>query len=372
MPAQRFRQAVTGRLARTAAVALTAAAVGGGVVAAVDATATQPAAATSTTVVQATPTSGSTATPSGAAEAVDFSAVYARRRSGVVSITTAGPQAGSATGVVIDDEGHVLTNDHVVSEATGVTVELADGRTAQAKVLGTDPSTDLALLKIDVPASELEPIPLGDSSTLAVGDPVLAIGDPFGYEASASAGIVSGLGRTIEAPNGFSITGAIQTDAAVNHGNSGGALLNAAGELIGVPAQIADSGVDGNVGVAFAVPIDTAQEVIAALSEGGEVQHAWLGVSTEDVADNGGARVTGLVAGGPAADSGLECGDAVTAVGGTRIADSAGLQEAVDAARPGAELTLRATGAGGGQRTVSVTLGERPASAGQNAIACTG
>jgi putative serine protease PepD len=371
MPAHRLRRAVSGRLARTAVVAMTAAALGAGVVTGLD-VATEPAATAASPVVQATPVAATTATSSGAAQAVDFSAVYARRRSGVVSVTTSGPAAGSGTGVVIGDDGRILTNEHVVSGATGITVELATGRTAEATVLGTDPSTDLALLKIDVPASELEPIPLGDSSTLAVGDPVLAIGDPFGYEASASAGIVSGLGRTIEAPNGFSITGAIQTDAAVNHGNSGGALLNAADELIGIPAQIADSGVDANVGVAFAVPVDTAQEVIAALSEGGEVQHAWLGVSTEDVADNGGARLTGLVAGGPAADSGLECGDAVTAVGGTSIADSAGLQEAVDAARPGAELTLRATGAGGGQRTVSVTLGERPASAGQNAIACTG
>jgi putative serine protease PepD len=222
-----------------------------------------------------------------------------------------------------------------------------------------------------VPADELEPIPLGDSSQLAVGDPVLAIGDPFGYEGSASAGIVSGLGRTIEAPNGFSITGAIQTDAAVNHGNSGGALLNARGELVGIPAQIADSGVDGNVGVAFAVPSNTAAEVVATLSEGGEVEHAWLGVSTED-APSGGARVTGLAAGGPADDGGLRCGDAVTAVGDALVAESADLQEAVDAQRPGAEVVLRVTGEDGGERAVTVTLGERPASAGQAATSCPG
>ncbi len=367
MQAHRFRQAVTGRVARTAAVALTAAAVGGGVVAAVDA-ATAPAATAPAAVVETTPAS-TTATPLGSATEVDFSAVYARRRSGVVSITTTGPQPGSASGVVVDDEGHVLTNEHVVSGATGVTVELADGRTATARVLGTDPSTDLALLKIDVPAAELEPIPLGDSSQLAVGDPVLAVGDPFGYQGSASAGIVSGLGRTIEAPNGFSISGAIQTDAAVNHGNSGGALLNAAGELVGIPAQIADSGVDGDVGVAFAVPVDTAKEVISTLSEGGQVEHAWLGVSTQDAASNGGAEVDGLAAGGPAATAGLGCGDVITAVGDTEVGDSSDLQRAVDAAKPGAEIVLRVRGAGGSERSVAVTLGQRPASA-QSTAAC--
>ena len=370
MSAHPLRRAVSGRLARTAVVAMAAAALGAGVVAGLD-VATGPA-APAASVVQAAPVAATTATSSGAAQAIDFSAVYARRRSGVVSIIASGPAAGGGSGVVIGDGGRILTNEHVISGAAGITVELATGRTAEATVLGTDPSTDLALLKVDVPASELEPIPLGDSSRLAVGDPVLAIGDPFGYEASASAGIVSGLGRTIEAPNGFSITGAIQTDAAVNHGNSGGALLNAAGELIGIPAQIADSGVDGNLGVAFAVPIDTAKEVIASLSEGGQVQHAWLGVSTEDISGNGGARITGLVSGGPAAGGGLECGDAVTAVGGTAIADSAGLQEAVDAASPGSKVTLRATGTDGGERTLTVTLGERPETAGQSTTACAG
>jgi putative serine protease PepD len=369
MPARRLRPTLTGPLARTAAVALAAAAVGAGAVAAID-VATEPSGAAPTTAAQDTPVAETTGTANGSA--VDWSSIYARRRGGVVSITTSGRLTAGGTGVVIDDEGHILTNEHVISGASAVTVELATGRTAQATVLGTDPSTDLALLQVDVPASELEPIPLGDSSELAVGDPVLAIGDPFGYEGSASAGIVSGLGRTIEAPNGFSINGAIQTDAAVNYGNSGGALLNAAAELIGIPAQIAASGVNGNVGVAFAVPIDTAKEVVAALSEGGEVEHAWLGVSTEDAPSQGGARVTGLVAGGPAAEGALSCGDTVTAVGNTEVADSGDLQEAVDAERPGAEVSLQVTAAGGGERTVNVTLGRRPASAGQAPAGCAG
>jgi putative serine protease PepD len=372
MPQHGLRRALAGRLARTVAVAAAAAVVGAGVVAAVD-VATEPAATATQAVVETTPVAETAATPSGSAQAVDFSAVYARRRAGVVSIAAgSGPAAGSGTGVVIDDEGRILTNEHVVSGASSVSVELADGRVAEGTVVGTDPSTDLAMLQVDVPAGELEPIPLGDSSQLAVGDPVLAIGDPFGYEGSASAGIVSGLGRTMVAPNGFSITGAIQTDAAVNHGNSGGALLNARGELVGIPAQIADSGVDGNVGVAFAVPSDTAAEVVAALSGGDEVDHAWLGVSTEDAPSGGGARVTGLAAGGPAEEGGLRCGDRIVAVGEASVADSADLQEAVDSRRPGAEVVLRAAGDDGEERAVTATLGERPASAGQAATSCPG
>lgn len=369
MSPDRLPRALSGRLARTALVALVAAAAGAFVVAAVD-VATEPAA--TATVVESAP-AAATAQPSRSGGTADFSDVYARRRSGVVSITTgAGPTTGAGTGVVIDDDGHILTNEHVVSGAQGVTVELADGRTETGRVLGTDPSTDLALLQVDVPAAELEPIPLGDSAELAVGDPVLAIGDPFGFEGSASEGIVSGLGRTIEAPNGFSITGAIQTDAAVNHGNSGGALLNADGELIGIPAQIAASGVDGNVGVAFAVPSSTAKDVVATLSEGGEVDHAWLGVSTEDVASRGGARLTGLVGGGPGEDGGLRCGETITAVGDAAVADSADLQEAVDAAAPGERVDIALTGEDSGERTAAVTLGERPASAGQNPTTCAG
>jgi S1-C subfamily serine protease len=405
MPASPLRRVAGGRLARTAAVALAAAAIGGGTVALVD-VATEPggrpADTTAVTTIPATTTA-----PGGGATAVDFSEVYARRRSGVVSITAtaetgAGPGPGGeatagGTGVVIDDEGHVLTNEHVVSGASSVRVELASGRTAAATVVGTDPSTDLALLEIDVPASELDPIPLGDSSTLAVGDPVLAIGDPFGYEGSASAGIVSGLGRTIEAPNGFSITGAIQTDAAVNHGNSGGALLNAAGQLVGIPAQIADSGVDANVGVAFAVPVDTAKAVVSQLAEDGRVEHAWLGVSTATVGADlaraaglgavRGALVTGVVADGPADDAGLAAGgravqtdsgpvcaggDVVTAVGDTPVRDASDLQEAVDARSPGDRVALRVTGADGEARTVTVTLGERPGAAGRAVGGCAG
>lgn len=398
-PDQPTRRAMRGRVAGTAAVALVAALVGGGVVAAVDGSgggSTTTVTASATTPVSTSQTPAATAA---SATAVDFSAIYAKRRAGVVSITSTipsqdgpgGPGGGSSTaegsGVVIDGQGHILTNDHVVEGATSVRVELSSGTTVTAKVVGTDQSTDVALLDIDVPSADLDPVPLGRSSTLKVGQPVLAIGDPFGYQGSASAGIVSGLGRSIEAPNGFTINGAIQTDAAVNHGNSGGALLDADGDLIGVPAQIADSGVDANVGVAFAVPVDTARKIVDELSAKGSVVHAWLGVSTatvdaalsdvKDVGADRGALITGVVPGGPAAKAGLEGGDhvatadsqqvcvggpVVTTANGDPVKDAADLQEAVDASTPGDAITLGLTDPDGSTRTARVTLGTRPAS----------
>ena len=401
-PPRRFSRAVTG----TAAVALVAAVIGGGTVAVIDKT-------TSDSPVIERVTTPATVIPastvsSGGTTAVDFSKVYAARRAGLVSITstvpasqsgtTPGERGGTATaggsGVIIDEAGHVLTNEHVVDGASKVQVELASGTTVTAKVVGTDKSTDVALLDINVPASQLDPVPLGDSSKIAVGDPVLAIGDPFGYQASASAGIVSGLDRSIEAPNGFTITGAIQTDAAVNHGNSGGALLNAKGELVGIPSQIADSGVNANVGVAFAVPVNTAKTVIASIERSGDVEHAWLGVSTADVDANlaqtsgvgagKGALITGVVGTGPAAKAGLTGGNklvndnsaqvcvggpVVTALNDTPINSASDLQNAVDAQQPGSTVTLKIADADGTARAVKVTLGTRPASAQQQSSA---
>lgn len=400
------RRGVRSRAAGTAAVALVAALVGGGVVAVVDgsggdADAPAPSPTLTAAATDGAPASTTTrAATATSATAVDFSAIYAERRAGVVSITSTVPASGGAggggsstqegSGVVIDTEGHILTNDHVVDGATAVKVELSTGATVSAKIVGTDRSTDVALLDIDVPAADLDPIPLGRSSTLKVGQPVLAIGDPFGYQASASAGIVSGLDRSIEAPNGFTITGAVQTDAAVNHGNSGGALLDANGALVGIPAQIADSGVDANVGVAFAVPVDTARKIVDEISADGTVEHAWLGVTTatvdsglaglKDVGADGGALVTGVVAGGPAAKAGLEGGSrvatddgqqvcvggpVVTAVDGTAVTDASDLQNAIDASAPGAAVTLTVVDPGGGERSVRVTLGTRPASSTQ-------
>jgi putative serine protease PepD len=400
--ARQIRRAVTGRTAKTAAVALAAAAIGGGIVAATEggggssATPTVASSSSAAAAPEASTPSTAASLVSGGLTATDFSDIYARRRAGIVSITSTvrsstvqpgvpGDSTATGSGVVIDRDGHILTNDHVVADATRVKVEFSSGKTVTAKLVGTDPSTDVAVLDVDVPSSQLSPVPLGDSSKIRIGDPVMAIGDPFGYQGSASAGIVSGLDRSIEAPNGFTITGAIQTDAAVNHGNSGGALLDASGDLIGIPDQIADSGVNANVGVAFAVPSDTAKRIIAGLEAHGKVVHAWLGVTTASVdatvgslpgvgADRG-ALITGVVSGGPADTAGIEggtraanddgspiCvgGDVVTALGGTKITDASDLQNAVDAQKPGAKVSLTLVSPGGDTRTVDVTLGSRP------------
>ncbi len=175
---------------------------------------------------------------------------------------------GTATGsgIVLDDQGHILTNNHVIEGAKKIQVKLgASDKEYTAEVVGTDPASDLALLKVNAPTSELTPLTLGDSSKMEVGDPVVAIGNPFGLDRTVTSGIVSALQRQIQAPNGFSIDNVIQTDAAINPGNSGGPLINSAGEVIGINSQIetGGEGSDGNVGIGFAIPINTAKEVIA-------------------------------------------------------------------------------------------------------------
>jgi S1-C subfamily serine protease len=399
------------RATRLGAIVLAAAAVGAAGAITYDSVAGGEPAGTATAVATA-PAPSATMPAALSATATDFSQVYAARANGVVSIL-AGADTGSASGatpyspapqgasrgsgVVIDTDGHILTNEHVVSGATTVRVTFASGSTIDARVVGTDPSTDLAVVKVDAPAGSLSPVPIGDSSQVVIGEPVLAIGNPFGYAGSATAGIVSGLGRSIQSPNGFSVPDAIQTDAAVNHGNSGGALLNDEGELVGVPAQIADSGVDANVGVAFAIPSDTAKRVIAQITEDGSVDHAWLGVSSASVDDtlrgvdgvgaDSGALITGVAQGGPAAEAGLAYGDQlagsvagpvctggdiITAVDGTAVTDAAGLQRLIDAREPGAAATLTVVNAAGDRRDVTVTLAERPDTAPQTAVGCGG
>ncbi len=189
---------------------------------------------------------------------------------------------GTATGsgIVLDDQGHILTNNHVIEGASKISVKLGDSdHEYTAEVVGTDPASDLALLKVSAPTSELDPLTLGDSSEMEVGDPVVAIGNPFGLDRTVTSGIVSALQRQIQAPNGFSIDNVIQTDAAINPGNSGGPLINSAGEVIGINSQIetGGSGNDGNVGIGFAIPINTAKEVIHELETKGSVEHAYLG-----------------------------------------------------------------------------------------------
>jgi S1-C subfamily serine protease len=296
---------------------------------------------------------------------------------------------GTATGsgFVIDDEGRVITNAHVIDGAERIEVRLGeDGETYDAELLGEDPSTDIAVIDVDAPADALDPIALGDSADVEVGDPVVAIGNPFGLDRTATAGIVSAVQREIAAPNGFTIRDAIQTDAPINPGNSGGPLLDAAGRVIGVNSQI-ESQSGGNVGIGFAVPINTAREVAGQLIDDGEVQHAFLGISgadlTPDIADvlnldlDGGAIVQALVPDSPADDAGIEAGDAevtvdgqplraggdvIVAADGEPIETMSDVIAAVDSKQPGDEIELTLL-RDGEERDVTVELTDRPASA---------
>jgi putative serine protease PepD len=303
----------------------------------------------------ASPTAGESVSQSESSAA----ALYKRAKDAVVEIQTTTEQ-GSATGsgFVIDKQGHIVTNEHVVEGATKVAVQFADQSEAQATIVGTDPSTDIAVLKVDSPASRLTPLSFASPGSLEVGDPVVAIGSPFGLEGTLTTGVVSGLGREIEAPNGFQIENAVQTDAALNHGNSGGPLLDMQGRVVGVAAQIrSDSG--GNVGIGYAVPGDTAQRVARELINDGSVEHAYLGVT---LPDSGAATIEGVKGGSPADSAGLQAGDEVTAVDGKTIDSGDALREAIDAKKPGDKITLTIK-RNGNERTVQVTLGQRPATA---------
>ncbi len=217
--------------------------------------------------------------------------IYDRAHEGVVEITvtSAGRSGGGGqaqgSGFVYDKQGHVVTNHHVVDGASTARVTFSNGETYDATVVGTDPSTDLAVLKVDAPASVLTPLSLGDSSELAVGDGVVAIGSPFGLEQTVTAGIVSALERQMEAPNGFTINDSIQTDAAINHGNSGGPLLDLEGHVVGVNAQISsESG--GNDGVGFAIPSNTVETIVSQILSDGDVEHAYLGVGVATIPES--------------------------------------------------------------------------------------
>ena len=295
---------------------------------------------------------------------------------------------GKATGsgFVIDEEGHVLTNNHVIEGAGKVTVKLGDSeKSYEAEVVGTDPGTDIALLKVDAPESEFHPLRLGRSADLEVGDPVVAIGNPFGLDRTVTSGIVSALQRNIQAPNGFSISHVIQTDAAINPGNSGGPLINAEGAVIGINAQIpTGGGGNGNVGIGFAIPIDTVREEIDQLKTKGEVEHAFLGIQGGTIDSElakavnlpveEGVIVQTVVKGGPADKAGLEAGntsatingeeirlggDIITKVNGEKLKSMEELIEVIQDSEPGDELKLTILRSGR-EKTADVTLGTQP------------
>jgi len=300
--------------------------------------------------------------------------VYRRSARSVVEITVTtsssgsggtspfgAPQQGSGTaqgtGFVIDSNGDIVTNHHVVENATSIKVTFADGTTADAKLVGSDATTDLAVIHVDVNSSELHPLAFGDSSALQVGDAVVAIGDPYGLENTVTAGIVSALDRTITSPNNHPIGGAIQTDAAINSGNSGGPLLNLSGQVIGVNSQI-ESSSGGNIGIGFAVPSNTVKKVVAQLIADGKATHPYLGVKLGDSSDPAGAKVGEVASGAPADKAGLQNGDVITAVDGTAVTSSDQLIAVLAADSPGDQVQLTVSRGGSTQR-VSVTLGSR-------------
>ena len=264
------------------------------------------------------------------------------------------------TGFVYDTKGDIVTAAHVVDGATSVKVTFKDGKTASAKVVGTDNSTDTAVIKVDVPASELHPLTIGSSAAVQPGDEAVAIGSPFGLPETMTAGIISAVGRTITAPNNFSISGAIQTDAPINHGNSGGPLLDSKGAVIGVNVQI-ESNSNGSEGIGFATPIDTVKSVANTIIAGGKVEHAYLGIQVGDAANNAGAQVSCVVSGSPADDAGLKAGDVITAVGKTTVTNADDLTAAVNSYKPGATATMTVDRSGS-TKSLSVTFGNRPAS----------
>ena len=319
--------------------------------------------ATSTTVQQASATTSVSS----------LTTIYQNATPGVVDITVTeaptstggfgfGQQSAQAegTGFVYDTKGDIITAAHVVDGATSVKVTFKDGKTASAKVVGTDNSTDTAVIKVDVPASELHPLTIGSSAAVAPGDEAVAIGSPFGLPETMTAGIISAVGRTITAPNNFSISGAIQTDAPINHGNSGGPLLDSKGAVIGVNVQI-ESNSNGSEGIGFATPIDTVKSVANTIIAGGKVEHAYLGIQVGDAANNAGAQVSCVVSGSPAANAGLKAGDVITAVGRTSITNADDLTAAVNSYKPGATATMTVDRSGS-TKSLSVTFGNRPAS----------
>ena len=323
--------------------------------------------------------------------------IYRQDAPGVVVITdvqtqqTANLPFGSSkvgvlgSGFVIDARGDIVTNYHVVKGASSVRVGFSNGATFPAKVVGGDPSTDLAVVHVSAPASALHPLSLDSSGAVQVGDPAYALGNPFGLDRTLTAGIVSAVGRDIQAPNGLTIPNAIQTDAAINHGNSGGPLLDRSGRVIGVNDQIESGGVNGNVGIGFAVPSDTVQAVVPQLLASGKAAHPWLGVRIETIdpsiagAVKGvpahGVLVVGIVPASPAAKAGIAAGrrrvtvngvsavvggDTIVSVDGKPVQTGSQLADAIARHTPGETVSLGVV-RNGVRRTIQVTLGNAPA-----------
>jgi putative serine protease PepD len=329
--------------------------------------------------------------PVASSNGLSINAIYRRAHRGVVEITStsasadtfggSGERQAGGSGFVYDDQGHIVTNQHVVDGAQSISVRFWNGATYAAKLVGSDASTDVAVIEVDAPAALLHPLALGDSDAAQVGDGVVAIGSPFGLEETVTSGIVSALHRQMTSPNNFTIPDSIQTDAAINHGNSGGPLLDAKANVIGINAQIeSDSG--GSDGVGFAIPSNTVRTVVTQILASGSVEHAYLGVSVQTIPAAAAGQL-GLVAGAevgevrpgtPADSSGLRAatgsrsvggasyptgGDVITRVDGKAIQSAEDLTGLIDTKKPGDRVGVTFV-RDGTARTVQVTLATRP------------
>jgi S1-C subfamily serine protease len=356
-----------------------------------------------TTVVASTTAAPPARLAPASGDAMSVNEIYERAASGVVRINATsnstsgsvdpfgGSQQGSAlgSGFVIDKTGHIVTNYHVVRDAGEVTVSFSNRDTVKAEVVGSDPSTDLAVLRVSTAASALTPLPLGNSDAVRVGDAVVAIGNPFGLDRTVTSGIISALQRLITAPNRFTIDHVIQTDAPINPGNSGGPLINTRGQVIGVNTQIetgTGTSASGNVGIGFAVPANTVKDVVAQILRTGRVDHAYLGISgqavTEDVAETynlpvkAGVLVGSVTSGSGAAKAGVQGGetevvvagetytlggDIIVSFDGEKISSIEELRDAISGRKPGDKVTL-VIYRDANQTSVTVTLGRQPPS----------
>ena len=345
------------------ALALAGAGAGAGIYAALGPTKTRTVIDSTTTVDHSQPAS--------ATSGLSINAIYQRTYQGVVDITVTSPGgfspfgggSGSSqaegSGFVYDKRGDIVTNQHVVDGATSINVQFWNGKTYKAKLVGSDPSTDLAVVRVaDAPTSMLHSLTFGDSSSVQVGDAVIAIGSPFGLAETVTSGIVSALHRSMDAPNDYTIPDSIQTDAPINHGNSGGPLIDADGRVIGVNAQIqSDSG--GSDGVGFAIPSNTVSSVVAQIVAGKPVAHAYLGIKVSTPVSAQGAGVATVLPNTPASKAGLKVGDVIVKLGSTTITSPEDLSSVIDGAKPGESLGITYV-RGGKQHTATIKLGTRP------------